>query len=286
MEAQNYKPLKLIISEDVPTELQQPDIVAPGVNVFRSTEGDVCAYGYAIGKYLYVRLVGTGLFRSSINSDIVTAFALPGISTDIVQDAFDRNVLPLFMQARGQEVLHASAILTNKGVVAFCAVSGTGKSTIAFGLNQSGFPLWADDAVSFDILPDSIISHSLPCRMRLSRESAFFFGLDDPLGDHLLVDIRKRESQSELLLALFVLKRADVDKVKIARLEAASAFLSVLEHAYCFDIESPEDKQRMVGQYLDLAKRIPIYEISFPQGLDHLPIVLDKLRHFIERLST
>ena len=49
---------------------------------------------------------------------------------------------------RGWEALHASAVLSPQGVVAFCAGSGTGKSTIARGLSERGYQLCADDAVA------------------------------------------------------------------------------------------------------------------------------------------
>src|ERR671935_59558 len=50
----------------------------------------------------------------------------------------------------GREVLHASAVITARGVVAFCAVSTTGKSTIAYQFSRRGYGIWADDALAFD----------------------------------------------------------------------------------------------------------------------------------------
>src|SRR5829696_203522 len=45
------------------------------------------------------------------------------------------------------ETLHASAVVAPAGVVAFCARSATGKSTLAASLHRRGYDLWADDAV-------------------------------------------------------------------------------------------------------------------------------------------
>ncbi len=72
-------------------------------------------------------------------------------SPDSIEDTYRRGVLPLVLQLRGHEVLHASAVSTASGLLVLCGVSGTGKSTFAYGLSRRGYPLWADDAVVLDI---------------------------------------------------------------------------------------------------------------------------------------
>lgn len=57
------------------------------------------------------------------------------------------RVLPNIGIAHGYEALHASAVLTDRGVVAIAAASGTGKSTLALELVRRGWPLFADDTV-------------------------------------------------------------------------------------------------------------------------------------------
>jgi hypothetical protein len=49
--------------------------------------------------------------------------------------------------AAGYEALHASAVATERGVVAIVAVSGAGKSTLALELVRRGRALFADDTV-------------------------------------------------------------------------------------------------------------------------------------------
>jgi len=57
------------------------------------------------------------------------------------------RVLPNVSIAHGYEALHASAVLTDRGVVAIAAPSGSGKSTLALELVRRGWPLFADDTV-------------------------------------------------------------------------------------------------------------------------------------------
>ncbi len=57
------------------------------------------------------------------------------------------RVLPNVGIAHGYEALHASAVSTERGIVALAAASGAGKSTLARELMERGWPLFADDTV-------------------------------------------------------------------------------------------------------------------------------------------
>src|SRR5690606_18526516 len=102
------------------------------------------------------------------------------VSPALIQDSYQRCVLPLVLQAAGTEVLHASAVLTPRGVLALCAESGTGKSTLAYGLSRRGYPLWADDAVAFEADETCTNAMPLPFALRLQRDAVRFF--DDGRG--------------------------------------------------------------------------------------------------------
>jgi hypothetical protein len=69
------------------------------------------------------------------------------------------RVLPNVSIAHGYEALHASAVLTDHGVVAIAAPSGTGKSTLALELVRRGWPLFADDTVVLGRRDDAIEAH-------------------------------------------------------------------------------------------------------------------------------
>jgi hypothetical protein len=69
------------------------------------------------------------------------------------------RVLPNVSIAHGYEALHASAVLTDHGVVAIAAPSGTGKSTLALELVRRGWPLFADDTVVLGRRGDAVEAH-------------------------------------------------------------------------------------------------------------------------------
>ena len=95
--------------------------------------------------YLCERAPSAGLevfsSRASGEKSGIVSLVKPGVSPDAIEETFERGVLPLALQARGIQVLHASGIETPQGVVAFCARSQTGKSTLAYACSRAwGFP--------------------------------------------------------------------------------------------------------------------------------------------------
>ena len=72
----------------------------------------------------------------------------PGIPEDTIQHLLLDQVIPLVINLRGGEALHASAILTPQGVIAFAGPAGSGKSTLAGSFLLSGYQHVSDDCLA------------------------------------------------------------------------------------------------------------------------------------------
>ncbi len=59
-------------------------------------------------------------------------------------------VVPLLLAERGDLALHAAAVRTAAGAVAFCGDSGAGKSTTAWALARRGYEVLAEDGCVID----------------------------------------------------------------------------------------------------------------------------------------
>lgn len=234
--------------------------------VWLDADGRPAAYGGSDAVSHWIELPGVGSFRFG-SGQHVTVFPVNGVRDETVEDAFRRIVLPMALQAGGEEVLHASAVVGPAGLVAVCAVSGTGKTTLAYALSRRGHPLWADDAVAFELRGDGVLARPLPFTVRLKGESATFFG--DAPTDTLY------EPEAERLAAILILERGEVSAVE--RLETAGAFPRVLEHAYCFDLDESERKRAMMASYLELVARVPVHRVRMQPRFDRLPELLDRL---------
>ncbi len=57
----------------------------------------------------------------------------------------------------------------------------------------------------------------------------------------------------------------------VTALTPSEAFVALLTHAYCYSLEDVDRNRLMMGQYLELARVVPVYRVSFQPGLDKLP---------------
>jgi hypothetical protein len=92
------------------------------------------------------------------------------------------RVLPNVGIAHGYEALHASAVLTDRGVVAIAAPSGTGKSTLALELVRRGWPLFADDTLVLGRRGEAIEAHPAAPFVNLSAAAGDVRSLGKDLG--------------------------------------------------------------------------------------------------------
>lgn len=231
--------------------------------------GAVVALGQTVGDDHWIHVDGRGAFRFARDGGGVTAMPASDVDIALVEDTFRRIILPLALQAQGREVLHASAVRTPAGVIALCAVAGTGKSTLACGLSRRGHRLWADDAVCFELNAAAVAAMPLPFTLRLRPESAAFF------GDESRHDAPHAPESIERLARVCVLERSEGTEPAIERLTAAEAFREVLTHAYCFSMRDLARNAAMVDNYLELVDRLPVYRVTFPGGLSRLDAILD-----------
>lgn len=246
---------------------------------WRDAAGRVVAYARASGERYWMELPGLATFRFDERSDHVVAAPHPGIAADAVAELYWHSALPLVVQARGGEVLHASGVLMPRGVVALCGASKSGKSTIAYGLHRRGHRLWADDAVALDVTEPAIMALPLPFDVRLRPPTAALFGLGDGAA-RLAGPVDSSEAVGpgpEPLEAICVLGRGAPGSAILAPLKASVAYPALLANAHCFTLADPARKRLMLDRYLSLVARVPVMALAVPDGLEDLPAILDAL---------
>lgn len=166
----------------------------PGVETWYDVEGRACAYGFSRHGWNWLHLPRAGSYR--FRGDGMEAVRHCGVVADegaprsTVLDSFFRTVVPLALQAGGLEVLHASAVQLPAGVLALCALSETGKSTLAYALHRRAHRLVADDAVVLDLAGPTTTITPVPFAMRLREASARHF--ERPSKEHVRVTATSR----------------------------------------------------------------------------------------------
>jgi hypothetical protein len=273
-------------------DLGSPDALLPSdiesnVEIWRDHDETICAYGYQGRGAYWLEFPGLAKYRFTDVGDVI-AFAHASARQNWIDDTYFRSVLPLVLQVRGFEVLHASAVITGQGVVAFCATSESGKSTIAYGLGERGYPIWSDDAVALGPITGVVRTLPLPFRVRLRPTSAAYFGPSQTIQDRLgRVDgiNHSPHDQPAPLAALWTLKQgspaSNSEPLTVRQLEPTQAFAAILTHAYCFSLQDRERKRQMLQSYLALVSKVPVFELCFQSGIERLPAILDCIEEMV-----
>ncbi len=267
-------PLVIAAAGAVPRAAPSPD--DPGVNVWRNKRGGVVATGVSEGGVHWMHWPYLAAYRFTPGDHSITAYPAANAPLDVLEDTYRRSVVPMALQALGFEALHASASLSPAGVVGFFAASETGKSTIAYGLNQRGFPQWGDDSLLFEPGTRPFVSRRLPFDIRLRPRSSAFFDARAPWDEAVPVAMPERAP----VAALCLLTRGDrpvAAPAAVSRLDPVRAFSWLIAHAHCFNPHDEARRATMLKHYLDLTAAVPVYEVTFLASLDVLPIVLDSI---------
>lgn len=236
------------------------------------------AYGWVDGEAHWLEVPGAAMFRYVPGAGEIVAIPDRGGSDGIVEDAYLNLALPLALQLCGLEALHASAVRLAEGVVAFCALSGTGKTTVACGLGARGQGWWADDAVIFEAEDEGpVLTHRIPFHANVRPETRAALGVDAEEASE------SGWTGEAVPLAAVVLLERDVAAadVELVRLPTPDALRALEPHAHRFNLGDLERKRRTMQAYLRLTARVPILHARFVPGFDRLGSVLDDLEHEI-----
>lgn len=190
-----------------------------------------------------------------------------------VEDAHDSHWLRFLLDtvlwwlclARGSQVIHASAVETQHGVLAFAGATGGGKTTLAAELLRRGYSLFSDDVLVLEREPGhALVAHPGPGLMNLpwsagdplelgQRLARFSFQRED------WVAVERSSTDSTSVEALFMLRRAPGLPTAVQRRDGT--VLDVLPHVWGLphSEDSPHERFHAAG---DLADRIPIYDLT------------------------
>ena len=191
------------------------------------------------------------------------------------------------MYQRGTTLLHASAIVRNDRAFAFAGRSGIGKSTLAAALGQSGGVFASDDILALAGDEDGPV-HIRPDgrRLKLFLPSIATLELADRQGPPVRPCIEKYYVEpgatvegEPLLDAVYMLTEASpVRPAAITRLGPVDAAQALMQHTYRRRLaQATLGEASYARQIGALVRRVPVYLLSRPRGLDLLGITLEML---------
>jgi hypothetical protein len=198
----------------------------------------------------------------------------------------------MVLHLRGFLTLHASAAVTEHGVVAFLGEKGHGKSTMGAAFLRRGAALLTDDVLPISLRADGVYgTPSLPL-MKLWRASAEgTLALTDELPnvvsmlDKKLLSLAGRYSFAAApgrMRALYLLERYDVQadgaaEISIRTLSGRDGIRALLAHVSQPTFLLPTE----IGRFLPLCTRLlhqaPVCVLRYPSGFEHQEAVHDRI---------
>jgi hypothetical protein len=218
---------------------------------------------------------GLGTFTFGEDGPVTVHPVAPGLD-DRLRDSFSRGVLPVALLGRGFEALHASAVEGPDGVVALCASSGTGKSTLALALAGGGRAHWADDTVVYHLPDHHAVTVRLPCVPRID---------DVPRGPAQDAGVAPAAGDRRPLARVYHLvrdERLDPREPVFSPVPPAARFERLLAHAHPFEMATEERRRAFISTLLEVARGIDQWECRFAPSLEALPALAGAVGRHIE----
>jgi len=145
------------------------------------------------------------------------------------------------LHQRGQLILHASAVYTERGAILFMGTSGSGKSTLVAGFLERGYQVLADDLCTIGFSGDRV-PQVFPgfAQIRLWSDAIKHLGYDI----HTMQRVWHKEDKYTLILpneltanfiplhAIYLLNPADTQDVLVESLGLSKKFKSLLENVF------------------------------------------------------
>lgn len=206
------------------------------------------------------------------------------VSLETVRHLLIDQVLPLIVNLRGRDALHATAVATHRGVCAFTGPAGSGKSTLAASFVLSGYPLVCDDCLAV-VERKAIMALPGYPGLRLWDDSIRALGASSrnlkPVA-HYTAKSRWQDhsrragfcSTAHRLARIYLLERARSNKrsarVLIQELAPADALMGLVKAAYRLDITDRAMLTRQFQFLSRVAERVPVKRLIVPNEFSAL----------------
>lgn len=226
----------------------------------------------------------------------VTCVARPGTPAETIRHLFLDQVIPLLLNLRGREALHASAIRTASGACAFIGQSGRGKSTIAAAFLAIGYPVLCDDCLLLKDDPDRVLIEPAYPGLRLwddSREVLLGHARSTLPVAHYTSKRRVYASDADHgddeflpLQGVYTLRRNEDEEPLtdplIEPLSLRDAFMELIEYAFRLDLTDRAMILRQMRVLERVASKVPVKRLRLPNDLGILQtareMILEDLR--------
>ncbi len=219
------------------------------------------------------RIGGPAYGASVLSADGRRLRAMPGeVGMVAWQRLLIAQALPFAAVLQGLEVLHASAVAVDRGVVALTGPSGSGKTSVALELCRRGAGFMADDVLALERAGGELIGHPGTPVAGVDRAEAERLEASGVSGEALSSDDRERVERVPAaaeplpLRALFFLERR-ADGPTAPRFEPAEDPRMLLAATFNFVLSDPQRLAALLDACA-LAARGQVERVVVGPGVD------------------
>lgn len=198
------------------------------------------------------------------------------------------QILPRLLSHQGRLMLHASAVLTPRGAIAFLGETGWGKSTLAGCLNRMNNTLLTDDCLAVEIRESGVFCIPAYTGLRLFPDSLDYLFPDSPAQTEFAhYSVKKRLQFREAgnqyshmyypLVALFVLTdpagMSPQHGISIERISPTDGLMALIRNSFKMDVTDRSETAQSFTEFGVLARKLPVFSLNYPRLHSYLPAV-------------
>lgn len=229
-----------------------------------------------LGTDYHLRFPGLADFVVARASREVRVRALAPLLT--VRHLLLDQVLPLVFNALGRDALHATAVLTPRGAVAFAGETGAGKSTLAASFAELGCPTISDDCLLLDVSEEDGI-RVVPAYpgVRLYEDSRR--GVGDLHATGRVADYSTKQrvvSRGDFprapvpLRVIYHLAQSGEDAPSSGPVPPSEAFVALTTSSFRLDVDDGPMLVRQMELFSRVVAAVPVRRLSVPRSFARL----------------
>jgi hypothetical protein len=240
------------------------------------------------GGYL-LRFRDTANFQINSDGTRIEWARLNGAPQNTLRHLLLDQVLPMLLNLRGGEALHASAVMTPEGAIAFCGSTGSGKSTLAAVFASHGDTVVTDDCLPICAREGRLYGAPGYPGLRLWKDVVDELGWRDHTQDsvaHYTTKLRALRKipaadfplQDFVLRAIYVLEpHEELSGVEFVELSPRDRMMGLLSYAFRLDVTDRAMLARQFQRMVAFAGMAPIRKIRLPRNAQRIPNMREQI---------
>lgn len=211
----------------------------------------------------------------------------PGVPKEKILIFLMGSAMGALLHQRNVLVLHAGSVAVKKSSVIFLGPSGIGKSTLAAGFHQRGYPFLADDVCAVTLIKGKpAVIPGFP-RLKLWEDALQKLGKDKKQLKSIVwtknlekyfMPVEHRYEKPVPLKTVFNLEVIDTDRIEITALKGGAKINPLIGNTYRLGfLDGLGGKKEHFRQCAQVAAQTSVYRVARPQKRFQLDDLMDAL---------